>query len=91
MKRNDIKNPYINKGKAENFINKGKPFKEGDNVKPIYCKELNKTFDSLKECAQWLIDNGYSKAASMDAARKSLSRHLNGDRKSYLHMHFIYV
>lgn len=69
---------------------KGK-FKEGDNVKPVYIKELDKSFNSLKECSQWLIDNGYTKASSMDAVRKSLSRHLNGERTSYLKMHFEYL
>jgi len=66
-------------------------FKEGDNVKPVYIKELDKSFPSLKECSQWLIDNGYTNASSMDAVRKSLSRHLNGERDSYLKMHFEYL
>lgn len=69
----------------------GKRFQEGDGAKPVYIKELNKSFSSLKECSQWLLDNGYTKAASMEAVRKSLSRHLNGDRDSYLKMHFEYL
>lgn len=91
MKRNSIENPYQNKGKVENIFGKGKQFKEGDQVKKVYCKELDKSFSSLKECAQFLIDNGYSKASSMDAARKGLSRHLTGERNSYLRMHFTYL
>jgi hypothetical protein len=49
------------------------------------------TFNSLKECAQYLVDNNYSKANSMDAARKSLSRCLTGSRHTYLGMHFEYA
>lgn len=52
---------------------------------------IGQTRTSLKECAQWLIDNGYSKAATMDAARKGLSSHLNGKRATYLKMHFEFV
>lgn len=91
MRKNNIKTPYKNEGRVENILNKGKKFKEGDQIKPVYCKELNKSFSSLKECAQFLIDNGYSKASSMDAARKGLSRHLTGERQSYLRMHFEYL
>lgn len=91
MKRNSIENPYQNKGKVENILGKGRQFKEGDQAKRVYCKELDKNFPSLKECAQFLIDNGYSKASSMEAARKGLSRHLTGKRNSYLHMHFTYL
>lgn len=91
MKRNSIENPYQNKGKVENILGKGRQFKEGDQAKRVYCKELDKNFSSLKECAQFLIDNGYSKASSMEAARKGLSRHLTGKRNSYLHMHFTYL
>lgn len=91
MKRNSIENPYQNKGKVENILGKGRQFKEGDQAKRVYCKELDKNFSSLKECAQFLIDNGYSKASSMEAARKGLSRHLTGERNSYLRMHFTYL
>ena len=91
MKRNNIPKPYINKGRVENILGKGKRFKEGDHAKAVYCQELNKSFNSLKECAQWLIDNGYSKASTMDAARKGLSRHLNGGSETYLKMHFNFI
>lgn len=74
-----------------NFQKSKSRFKEGDNVKPVYIKELDKSFSSLKECSQWLLDNGYTKAGNMDTVRKSLSRHLNGERASYLKMHFEYL
>ena len=63
-------------------------FKEGDHAKAVKIIELNLTFNSLKDCAQWLLDNGYSKAKSMELARKSLSRALNGKRASYCGLHF---
>lgn len=78
-------------GKIENILGKGKQFKDGDNVKPVRIIELDKTFSSLKECSQWLIDNGYSKAKSMEMARKSLSRCLTGERKTYCKLHFEYL
>ena len=74
-----------------NILHKGKPFQAGDNVKPVLIIELNKQFPSMKECSQWLIDNGYSKASDMKMARKSLSRALNGERKSYCKLHFKFV
>jgi group I intron endonuclease len=74
-----------------NLSKSGHHFKEGDNTKGVYIKELDKSFNSLKECSQWLIDNGYTKAKSMDAVRRSLSRHLNGERGSYLKMHFEFL
>ncbi len=90
MRENDIKTPFVNKGKPENFILYPSPntYKEGDGAKKVYCKELDMTFSSLKECAQYLVDNGYSKASTMDLARKSLSRCLTGSRTTYLGMHF---
>lgn len=66
-------------------------FKEGDNTKKVRIVELDIVFNSLKECSQWLIDNHYSKASTMEAARKSLSRALNGDRSSYCGLHFEFV
>lgn len=78
-------------GKVENILNKGKQFQRGDGIKPVKIIELNKSFQSLKDCSQWLIDNGYSKATSMEIARKSLSRCLNGERKTYCKFHFEYI
>lgn len=66
-------------------------FKENERIKAIKIIELDKDFPSLKECAQWLIDNNYSKANSMEMARKSLSRALTGERKSYCKLHFKYL
>lgn len=66
-------------------------FKENEKIKAVKIIELDKYFPSLKECAQWLIDNNYSKANSMEMARKSLSRVLTGERKSYCKLHFKYL
>lgn len=38
-------------GKVENILGKGKQFKEGDGTKAVYIVELDKNFNSLKECA----------------------------------------
>lgn len=69
----------------------GKKFQKGDGVKPVHIIELDLTFDSLKSCSQWLIDNNFTQAKDWELVRKSLSRHLNGERKSYLKMHFEFV
>ena len=69
----------------------GKPFQKGDTAKPVYLIELNKSFQSLEEWRKWLLENNYTKAASWEAVRKSLSRHLNGERDSYLKMHFKFI
>lgn len=69
----------------------GKPFQKGDTAKPVYLIELDKSFSSLEECSKWLLENNYTKAASWEAVRKSLSRHLNGERDSYLKMHFKFI
>ena len=78
-------------GRVENIIGKGKPFQVGEGVKPVRIVELDKSFGSLKECAQWLIDNKYSKANSMEMARKSLSRCLSGKRQTYCKFHFKFI
>ena len=62
-------------------LQKGTKFKLGDGAKKVRIVELNKSFNSLKECAQWLIDNKYSKAKSMEMSRKSLSRALNSNHR----------
>ena len=66
-------------------------FQEGDGAKAVYLIEKDMTFPSLKECSQWLFNNNYSKANSWEAVRKGLSRHLNGERDSYLKMHFKFI
>lgn len=78
-------------GRVENILGKGHQFKEGEGTKPVRIISLNKEFSSMKECAQWLIDNGYSKASSMEMARKSLSRCLTGERKTYCKLQFEYI
>ena len=89
LHRNNVKmHHHLN---PENIIGKGKQFKEGDGIKSVYIQELDLTFPSLKECAQWLIDNNYSKANSMEMARKSLSRALHSGRNSYCKLHFSFV
>lgn len=76
-----------------NNLSKGKKgrFQKGDGAKAVLLIEKNMTFSSLKECSQWLLNNGYSKANSWEAVRKGLSRHLNGERDSYLKMHFKFL
>lgn len=59
--------------------------------KKIIIVELNKTFDSLLECGQWLIDNKYSNASTANYARKSISRALTGERPTYCGFHFEYL
>ena len=72
-------------------LKNGIKFKEGDNTKKVRIIELDLIFNSLKECSQWLIDNHYSRASTMEAARKSLSRALNGDRATYCGLHFEFI
>ena len=86
LKNNTFWRDNLAKGKDS-----GGAFQEGDGAKAVYIIELDKTFPSLKECSQWLLENNYTKATSWEAVRKSLSRHLNGDRESYLKMHFKFV
>lgn len=62
-----------------------------DNSKKIKIVELNKEFDSLINCAQWLINNNYSKTSNPRYAQKSISRVLNGDRKTYCKFHFKFI
>ena len=69
----------------------GKQFSGENNSKAVTIIELKQTFNSLKECAQWLMDNGYSQAKDVDTTRRSISRVLCGDRKSYCKLHFQYA
>ena len=66
-------------------------FQKGETAKAVYIPELDKTFTSLAECSEWLMTNGYSKANSMIMARKSISRVLCGERKTYCGLHFEYA
>ena len=73
-------------------LKKGQQTKHfGRGVKAVRIIDLNLEFPSLKECSQWLIDNGYSKSKSMEMVRKGLSSHLNGNKKTYLNMRFEYI
>lgn len=76
---------------AQNILGKGNRFQSGEGNKAVRIEELNLIFSSLTECSQWLINNHYSKANSMEMARKSLSRALHSDKKSYCKLHFSFV
>lgn len=75
----------------QNIIGKGKPFKEGDGVKPVKIVELNLDFPSLKECSQWLIDNNYTKSKRMEMVRKHLSQILHTNEKMCYNLHFEFI
>ena len=66
-------------------------FREGDGAKAVHLIERDLIFNSLKECSQWLFNNGYSKASSWEAVRKGLSSCLTHNRKTYLGFHFEYA
>ena len=74
----------------QNIIGKGKQFQIGEGCKAVYIQELDLHFDSLKDCAQWLLDNGYSKASSMEYARKGLSSAMRAN-KPFCKLHIIYI
>ena len=69
---------------------KGKKFKEGEGTKKIKIIELNKVFNSMKDCAIWLMNNNYTKANSMEMTRKSLSRAIHSN-KTYCKLHFKFL
>ena len=60
-------------------------------TKRIKIVELNKEFSSLIECGKWLIENNYCNTEKPDLAQRSISRVLNGDRKTYCKLHFEYI
>ena len=62
-------------------------------AKPIKIKELEKEFSSEIECAQWLIDNNYTRSKNVDSVRKKISESLTGrnNTTSYLGYHFEYL
>ena len=70
---------------------------DGTNSKPplrnkrVRIKELNLDFISLKECGKWLIENNYTKTNKIESVQKQISRVLNGERQSYLKMHFEFL
>lgn len=71
-------------------LSKGKKFQLGDGAKKVHIIELNKDFNSLKDCSQWMIDNGYCRTKSMDLARKSLSRAIHENR-SYCGLTVVFI
>lgn len=56
--------------------------------KPIKIIELDKTFDSMMDCGQWLIDNNYSKAKDKETAKNGIRRALKKERNGYCGLHF---
>lgn len=69
----------------------GKDYKPPIRNKRVKIQELNLSFNSLKECGQWLIDNEYTKTNKVNSVQKQISRVLNGERTSYLKMHFEFL
>lgn len=61
------------------------------NYRPVKIVELDKQFNSMTECGEWLISNGYSKASQPVEAMKSIQRVLRGERKTYCKFHFIEI
>jgi group I intron endonuclease len=86
-----INNP--SHGNATENLKKGwvYKFKKGDGVKPVKIVELDKMFESVKACAQWLMENGYSKAKTNKLTSKSLCRALKNKRGTYCKLHFEYI
>lgn len=61
------------------------------NSKMIKIVELDKEFNSIIECGKWLILNNYCNTEKPSLAQRSVSRVLNGDRKTYCKFHFEYL
>ena len=55
--------------------------------KKIRIVEKNLVFDSIRDCGRWLIDQGLAKT-DINHAAMGISRVLNGQRQSYLKMHY---
>lgn len=55
----------------------------------VHIPSLNLSFDSVSDCAKYLISGGYTKAKD-SSVQTSISRVLIGNRKSYLNMQFSY-
>ena len=74
-------------------LQKGRKFQKGDGAKPIKIKELEKEFSSGVECAQWLIDNNYTKSKKAVNVAKGISASITGynNKTSYLGFHFEYL
>ena len=57
------------------------------NNKSIKIIELSLEFNSIADAASFLIEKGYTDG-NFQSVRQGISRHLKGDRASYLGMHF---
>lgn len=62
-------------------------------AKPIKIKELEKEFSSVVECAQWLVDNNYTRTKKVVNVETNISKSLTGynNKTSYLGYHFEYL
>ena len=62
-------------------------------AKPIKIKELEKEFSSETECAQWLIDNNYTRSKKVVNVATKIGEALTGrnNTTSYLGYHFEYL
>lgn len=58
--------------------------------KPVYCKTLDLQFQSLTECSQYLIDNGYANG-TVKSINSSLTKACTGKRKTYKKLQFEYI
>lgn len=86
----EIKRHYNPTNQFKPGNNSGVKFTSETNSKKIKIVELNKEFESMVACGQWMIDNNYSDASTAVYAGKSISRVLNGERKTYCKLHFEY-
>lgn len=73
------------------------PIKELDMLEVYYIKKyntyekLNKNFDSLLDCADFLLKNNYPNTKKKNSVQRGISKALTGERKSYLGFHFKYL
>lgn len=84
--------PIKRPGRIEN-LKGGRLFTSEDRAKPIKIIELDKDFPSGVACADWLIENGYTKTKKRESVSKRISSALTGQegRKSYLGFHFKFI
>lgn len=59
--------------------------------KPISINNTDLVFNSVTECAKYLIENKITSSTNLRQTTKSISRVLTGKRKNYLKMTFSYV
>lgn len=76
----------IKKGKTSNLTFPPKP-----RTKKVKIIELNKNFDSLLDCADFLLKNNYPNTKKKNSVQRGISKALTGERKSYLGFHFKYL